>query len=157
MRDSLFFVTGRKRYLILCTGDEINSSFARIFSRIFSWNLFHSTGRVVGWNKEVVLCLPLSSFCSFSRVLVFLTRLSPFLFDLLRSQRDSRASSVSLLHALPNLLFHGILPHGVSILFFIFISLLSVMIKEVLLGTSAHFASRRRDSEYLISLLDIHR
>jgi len=69
--------------------------FSRIFPWILSWNLFHPTGRVVGWNKEVVLCLLLSSFCSFSRVLVFLTRLSPFLFDLLRSQRDSRFLPVS--------------------------------------------------------------
>lgn len=42
------FYLPKERYLILCTGDEINSSFARIFPRIFPGNLFHPAGRVVG-------------------------------------------------------------------------------------------------------------
>lgn len=142
----LYFLRGEERYLILCMGDEINSSFARIFPWIFSWNLFHPAGRVVGWNKEVVLCLPLSSFCSFSRVLVFLTCLSPFLFDLLRSQRDSR--------------FFCFPPPKSSIPQYIDpFSFLSLFY----LPWSKKFPSSfprillRRDSEYLMSLLDIHR
>lgn len=96
----------------------------------------------------------LSSFCSLSHVLLFLTRLSLFLFDLLCSQRHLRFSSVSLLHVRPNLPFHsGVLPHGVDPSQFLYLFYPSWSKKSwSCLGTSAHFAVSWRNSEYLISL-----
>lgn len=131
--------------------------FSGIFSRIFSWNLFHPAGRVVGRNKEVVLCLALPSFYSFPRVLVFLTRLSPFLFDLLRSQRDSRsfrfpstppskstAPRYSTSRCTCSLCPRSRLPLATP-----FLSPRDQRSLEVLPGTRAYFAAARRD-EYLM-------